>query len=304
MKHIYIIILLILFFSCGNITPKHKFEIIYEFEHPENVSTNDQQGTIETLNRRLDKLASNYVVELNSKQQIEVKLSTNFELNRLNAILTNPGRLDFWEVVKPQDLRAFFSEANELVKRDNDSINPIFDLIQPDTYGHGLFSIAVKDTSQMQKYLNKKAVRQLLPASLKRSKFLFGIPNEEGLLPLYLVKTTPEGIGFVNETHIVSARTSYDQLDRPSVTVQMNQQGAMRWERMTGIAYDNQSQIAITLNDIVYSAPTASFGPILGGNTEVSGGFSEEQAQQIELILSAHKRIPKLKFVNSSAITD
>ena len=71
MKYL-LLILLVLLFSCGNVTPKHKFAVIYEFEFPERLSTNDKQGTIETLNKRLERIASNYEVRFNNKEQIEV----------------------------------------------------------------------------------------------------------------------------------------------------------------------------------------------------------------------------------------
>ena len=73
---------------------------------------------------------------------------------------------------------------------------------------------------------------------------------------------------------------------------------------ITQLAYERGSQIAITLNDVVYSAPTVSSGAISGGLTELSGNFTVEEARDFAIILSSKRRIPKLKFVNSSAITD
>ncbi|WP_204346249.1 SecDF P1 head subdomain-containing protein [Psychroserpens algicola] len=303
MKYMYLFVVVALL-SCGNVTPKHKFSIIYEFENSETVSDNEKQGTVETLNKRLAQLASNYDVKLNNKQQIELKLSTDFNVNRLNTIITNSGKLEFWEVVRADDLGVFFLEANALLKKDQEEIEPIFDLINSNDYVYGLFSVSKNDTTQLSKYLNKTEVKQLLPAHVKHSKFLYGIPDELNNMPLYLVKTPPDGIALINETHIVDARQSYTYTNRPTVSIKMNELGSNRWERMTGIAYQQQSQIAITLNDMVYSAPTVSSGAITGGNTEIAGSFTLEQAQDLALILSSHRRIPKLKFVNSSAIND
>jgi SecD/SecF fusion protein len=52
--------------------------------------------------------------------------------------------------------------------------------------------------------------------------------------------------------------------------MQMNAKGSKIWEEMTGRANAQGTQIAIVLDDIVYSAPTASSGAISGGNTEIS----------------------------------
>ncbi|WP_460218342.1 SecDF P1 head subdomain-containing protein [Psychroserpens sp. MEBiC05023] len=305
MKYIFFISAL-LFLSCGNGTSKPNRLLIYEFENPESVSTNAMQGTIETLNMRLGVLSSNYEVKLNNKQQIEVRLNSEDNQDYLNSMLTNQGKLEFWEVIKASELSTFIMEANEALKKENDSINPLYDLIQSHSlaYGQGLFSVAVKDTSLMRQYLNSKEVRLLTPSKFRHSKFLFGIPNLEDHVPLYLVKTPPNGQALVNETHIIDASQIENYIGKPCVSVKMNQIGSNRWERMTGMAYQNQSQIAITLNDLVYTAPTASQGAIKGGNTEISGNFTLREAKDLALILSTHQRIPKLKFVNASAITD
>ena len=304
MKYFFYISIFIFLFSCGNITPKHKFSIIYEFENIKKISDNDKLETVEVLNKRLDEFASNYQVTLNNKQQIEVKLSTDFELEAVNAIVVNPGKLDFWHVIKLQELGSFFIEANNFYKTENDSTNPLIDLIRPDSYNFGSFSVAVQDTAKIKTLLDNKEVKHLLPIAFKQSKFLFGLLEEDGFLPLYLVKTTPEGIAFVNETHITNARQTYSTTGRPSISMKMNDEGTQRWDRMTELAYQRGSQIAITLNDIVYSAPTVSSGAIKGGRTEIAGNFTVQEAQDLALIFSSQKRIPKLKFVSSSAITD
>ena len=66
---------------------------------------------------------------------------------------------------------------------------------------------------------------------------------------------TPELSGAV----ITDARQSYNNQGKPSVSMQMNAKGAKIWEEMTGRAYTQQSQIAIVLDDIVYSAPGVTY---------------------------------------------
>src|SRR5690606_7294122 len=85
------------------------------------------------------------------------------------------------------------------------------------------------------------------------------------------------------------ARQAYNQLNRPSVSMQMNAKGAKIWEEMTGRAYTQQSQIAIVLDDIVYSAPGVTTGPISGGNSEISGSFTLNEAIDLANVLRAGK---------------
>ena len=55
--------------------------------------------------------------------------------------------------------------------------------------------------------------------------------------------------------------------------MQMNAQGARIWEDLTGVAYAQNSNIAIVLDDIIYSAPGVTRGAISGGripNSEIT----------------------------------
>ena len=53
--------------------------------------------------------------------------------------------------------------------------------------------------------------------------------------------------------------------------MQMNSQGAKVWEILTERAYTQQTNIAIVLDDIVYSAPGVTRGAISGGRSEITG---------------------------------
>jgi SecD/SecF fusion protein len=71
--------------------------------------------------------------------------------------------------------------------------------------------------------------------------------------------------------------------------MQMNSKGAKIWETMTGRANAQGSQIAILLDDIVYSAPGVSTGAISGGNSEISGSFTLNEAVDLANVLRAGK---------------
>jgi SecD/SecF fusion protein len=72
--------------------------------------------------------------------------------------------------------------------------------------------------------------------------------------------------------------------------MQMNGKGAKIWEEMTKNANKNSSQIAIVLDDIVYSAPgVTSPGGIAGGRSEITGDFSITEGQDLANVLRAGK---------------
>ena len=71
----------------------------------------------------------------------------------------------------------------------------------------------------------------------------------------------------------------------------MDSRGARIWEAMTGKAYKEASNIAIVLDNIVYSAPGVSSGAIAGGRSEITGNFTLNEAIDLANVLRAGKQI-------------
>jgi SecD/SecF fusion protein len=60
---------------------------------------------------------------------------------------------------------------------------------------------------------------------------------------------------------VTDAKDSFDQLGKPLFLCKMNGQGAKAWEELTTEHTHKKSNIAIVLDDIVYSAPGVSSDP-------------------------------------------
>lgn len=182
--------------------------------------------------------------------------------------------------------------------------NPIFDLLRG--YGSGgpvVATFEAKDKDLVMSYLNMPQVRSLLPADQRYVKFAWGIQAKNSeYIDLYAIKgnrdNTPELSGAV----ITDASQQYTQRNQPSVSMQMNSKGAKIWEEMTGRAYAQQSQIAIVLDDIVYSAPGVTTGPISGGNSEISGSFTLNEAIDLANVLRAGKLPAKADIVQADEV--
>jgi len=96
-----------------------------------------------------------------------------------------------------------------------------------------------------------------------------------------------------------------DMRNEPAVSMQMNVEGSKTWEKMTGIAYTNgrkgasRSQIAIVLDETVYSAPGVTTGPISGGISEITGSFTVAEAQDLANVLMAGKLPASVNIIQS-----
>ena len=184
---------------------------------------------------------------------------------------------------------------------EDGTVNPLIDLIRAPGYTGGpvLASFEAKDQQKVSEYLNNPKVRALLTPEQRYAKFVWGIPqiqqtNEEDtqsieLVELYALKGNRENKPQLSGAVITDARQSYQQNGNPSVSMQMNLKGAKIWEEMTGNAFNTGGQIAIVLDDIVYSAPGVTSGPIAGGNSEISGSFTLNEAVDLANVLRAGK---------------
>ena len=184
---------------------------------------------------------------------------------------------------------------------EDGTVNPLIDLIRAPGYSGGpvLASFETKDQQKVSEYLNNPKVRALLSPEQRYVKFVWGIPqiqqtNEEDtqsieLVELYALKGNRENKPQLSGAVITDARQSYQQNGNPSVSMQMNLKGAKIWEQMTGKAFNTGGQIAIVLDDIVYSAPGVTSGPIAGGNSEISGSFTLNEAVDLANVLRAGK---------------
>ena len=281
-------------------------------------------SAFEVLRKRIDKFGVTQpnIQRLGNSGRILVELPGAKDVERVKGLLQSTAQLEFWDAYKGEEFLSFMIQANELIKSktsdinsnkaelseveellgtDNDSIaiakNPILDLIKGQGYPGGpvIAMFDSKDVNIISEYLSDPDVKSLLQPSQRYVKFLWGIPqmsDDEGdeLVELYALKGNRENIPQLSGSVITDARQSYS-VDgvTPTVSMQMNSQGAKIWEEMTGNAYSQSSQIAIVLDDIVYSAPGVTSGPISGGNSEISGAFDLNEAIDLANVLRAGK---------------
>ena len=71
---------------------------------------------------------------------------------------------------------------------------------------------------------------------------------------------------------------------------------------MTGKAYNQRSNIAIVLDEIVYSAPGVSSGAISGGRSEITGNFTLNEATDLANVLRAGKLPASANIIQSEIV--
>ncbi|MFD2434852.1 protein translocase subunit SecDF [Mesonia maritima] len=282
------------------------------------------------------------IQRLGDSGRILVELPGAKDIERVKDLLQSTAQLEFWHVFKGNEFNSFLGQANAKLKQvlapeeaeetentaaqdstatqeedidelladaeeeeTQESNEPLFELIKAQGGGPVIATFALKDTATVNKYLRMPQVRSLLSADKKYAKFVWGIPSSvEGneLIDLYALKANKSNEPDLSGSVITDATQTYDQLGRVAVSMEMNGKGAKKWEEMTGKAYNQGSQIAIVLDDIVYSAPGVTTGPISGGRSEISGDFSVTEGQDLANVLRAGKLPASADIVQSEVV--
>jgi len=296
------------------------------------------ESAFRVLRERIDKFGVTQpnIQKLGESGRILVELPGAKDVDRITKLLQSTAQLEFWETYKTDEIGNFLLAANETLKKTEkatvetkeaakkteiDSLltnkatdsaaakkgnNPLLDLV----VGGGQQGSPVlayfnpKDTAKVNSYLKRDDIRSLLPAEQRYVRFAWGKlnPKAPNVVELYALKANREGIPPMSGGVITDARESFDQMGRPSVTMQMNATGAKKWEELTGKAYTQQSNIAIVLDNIVYSAPGVSSGPIAGGRSEISGVFDVAETKDLANILRAGKLPASAEIVQSEVV--
>jgi len=295
------------------------------------------ESAFNVLRERIDKFGVTQpnIQKLGESGRILVELPGAKDIDRIQKLLQSTAQLEFWETYKTDEISNFLMAANEALKKtekpvldkaapktsDIDSLltskandsaavkkgnNPLLDLVKGGGQQGGpvLAYFNPKDTAKVNAYLKREDIRSLLPAEQRFARFVWGKLNSKtpDVVELYALKTNRSGIPPLSGGVIVDASESFDQMGRPSVTMQMNASGAKSWEELTGKAFTQQSNIAIVLDNIVYSAPGVSSGPIAGGRSEISGVFDVTETKDLANILRAGKLPASAEIVQSEVV--
>jgi SecD/SecF fusion protein len=281
------------------------------------------------------------IQRLGNSGRILVELPGVKDKQRATELITTTAQLEFWHAFPGESFLPFLVQADGVLKdivhadtttketesqdtedTETDQIsdllgetstdttavavtNPLIDLIRGQGYPGGpiVALFEAKDKQKVTDYLNMPQVRALLSPEQRYVKFAWGIPNEDSeLVELYALQGNREQKPPLSGAVITDARNSFAPNGKPTVSMQMNAKGAKIWEEMTGKAFNTGGQIAIVLDNIVYSAPGVTTGAISGGNSEISGQFTLNEAIDLANVLRAGKLPARAEIVQADGV--
>jgi SecD/SecF fusion protein len=203
------------------------------------------------------------------------------------------------------------STSDESLSRDEFNLqNPLFAVLSPNVSSTGepmassMVGLALaKDTAKVNSYLHMNQIRSIFPRDVNFMWSQNPYPYAEGeaFYELHAIKVnTRDGRAPLDGSAVTSARPSTNTISGSiTVDMSMNAEGAKTWARMTR---ENVGRcIAVVLDGYVRSYPRV-VSEITGGNTEISGDFTLEEATDLANILKSGKMPAPAKIVSDTIV--
>jgi len=322
--------------------------------------------TIETQLKRLELYGipkKNIKTEIeNNNILIEINEINNPE--RIEKILTQQGKIEFWETYNLPEVFEYFYNANKklrelnyTIKKNtvtndtsekdstddnlllNDNIdflsednnvssisgekddlkkfekeNPLFALLIPyiDNQNQPIESASVgysdfKDTSEINNIFKMTQIKIIFPHSMilaweskPMNTYNEEEKKEEKYYNLIALKAKRTGKPSLEGNVIVNVREEKNAITGTwYILMSMNEIGSNKWAIIT--KENIGKQIAIVIDGYVYSAPNVN-SEIKGGNSSISGNFTQEEARDLAIMLDTKSLPYKLKILEKEII--
>jgi SecD/SecF fusion protein len=288
-------------------------------------------NAIRILERRLNHFGiKKYKVERSEIiNRIVVDIQNIEDTSRVQKLLLNKGKFEFYETYEYKELYEYFDKAdrtmalrassgNELTASPEKKYQPKPDSISIEMYAklHPLFAYLVpalaqdengayspaggpvvgycniSDTSRVNKLLMLDNIRFIFPRNLRFAWTIKPVEQNEKFVALIALKVNLNGGAVLGGDVVTEAHQNEGQNGRPEINISMNAEGARIWKVITT---NNISRaIAMVIDNYVYSYPIVQT-EIAGGHSTISGNFTVEEAEDIaDLLQSGCLPVPLL----------
>jgi SecD/SecF fusion protein len=246
----------------------------------------------ETVSRKIRSTANLEFFETYMPEQIQMQWQEATRLSKLNEVSLDDLALTTDTTADTTAVAADTGKVIEDPKPVNEtgamaSKKALSELVVP-VGGYAIGYVNANDKATVDAILRRKDVKSVFPQDIQ---FMWSAKPEsvdnkskKTAYFLYACRVPDTGKARVRGEHVSSAKVDYDQTDGSIiVSLGMTNEGADEWGRMTT---ENKDRIiAITMDSVVYSAPRV-INPILNGNTQISGSFSFQEAEDLAGLLN------------------
>ncbi|MCM1034331.1 MAG: protein translocase subunit SecDF [Paludibacter sp.] len=186
--------------------------------------------------------------------------------------------------------------------------NPLFAVLNPSVNQAGqayrgpvVGTVIYTDTAKVNSMLNSQLAKSILPRDLKLCWTVKAIDEAGAYYQLVALKTVNrDGRASLEGDVITDARADFSQTSAyANVSMSMNAEGAKTWARIT--KENIGKSIAIVLDGYVYSFPTVQ-NEITGGNSQITGNFTVEEAKDLANTLKSGKMPAPARIIQEDVV--
>ena len=185
--------------------------------------------------------------------------------------------------------------------------NPLFAILNPSINQAGqayrgpvVGTVHYTDTAKVNAMLNSQIAKAVLPRDARFYWTVKAIDEANAYYNLVALKAQRDGRASLEGDVITDARADFSQISAyANVSMSMNAEGAKAWQRITK---DNIGKsVAIVLDGYVYSFPTVQ-NEIAGGNSQITGNFTVEEAKDLANTLKSGKMPAPARIIEESVV--
>ena len=185
--------------------------------------------------------------------------------------------------------------------------NPLFAILNPSINQAGqayrgpvIGTVHYVDTAKVNAMLNSQIAKAVLPRDVRFYWTVKAIDEANAYYNLVALKAQRDGRASLEGDVITDARADFSQISAyANVSMSMNAEGAKAWQRITK---DNIGKsVAIVLDGYVYSFPTVQ-NEIAGGNSQITGNFTVEEAKDLANTLKSGKMPAPARIIEESVV--
>ncbi len=263
------------------------------------------------LRNRIDQfgvVAPNIQVLKGKDGQILLELPGVKDHERVRDLLQRSANLEFYETYRAEEIAgALGALANNLAADTTVNAAPLVAMLhQGAGYGATVgYAPDAKTQEAISALLATPQAKALLPNDLKLRWAVKptvrvaddGTEHNFGTA-LYALRTTG-GKARLDGSAVSDASTNYDPLRGNEVSMRMNSTGARQWAIITG--QNIGKQVAIVLDDMVYSAPNVN-DKIEGGSSSITGDFDLDEARDLANVLKSGRMDAKVHIISDMVV--
>ena len=253
------------------------------------------------------------IQELEKDGQILLELPGVKEHDRVRDLLKSSANLEFYETMPLTEYQGALQQLDNALRADSAS------------NGRGLFEYFAGLGAQgnpialgMATRINRPIIdsllvspqaKRILPSNLKLAwevkPVTVEIPDSTGHVSRMDYYTlvglrTAGGKAALSGDVVTAATSDFDQMQGGNyVSMNMKPEAARQWARIT--AANIEKQVAIVLDDHVYSAPRVN-SVIEGGRSQITGDFTTEEAKDLANVLKSGKMAAKVDIISDTVI--